>query len=646
MSNYAPVVATGTGSTAAYAIPWPYIDKAHVIARVNDVIVEFNWLDSQNIEFIAIPADGYQIVISRETPDYPAVEFATGQIEASKLTLASRQALYRSGESVSRSEAIAEAIVDEVEEFRDETLAAAEVVSDAAAGVIAAVATVTSAASTATTAASQSQTNATTASDAASTATTRRDETVAAATAAGIDADATQAARVAVELTYNAMLNADLGGEYVLPSATDPTTRNDGSPLVGGEIYYNTASPEWRRYTGTDWTAAFGSGVIALPIAGGVMEGPITLNSDPSAPLHAATKQYVDARVARAGDTMTGPLILTADPSVALMAATKQYVDNHDWAIGDVAGLQAALDAKALASHTHAFSSLTGIPTTLAGYGITDAATSAQVQSNVISHATSVGGTPDAITATFTPAFTAYTGKMKFRFTSSGANTITNPTINVDGLGTKTIKKLNGVALVPGDIAGAGHVCECVYNGTDVLLINPAAQVASGVWEKFGIFSIPASSATFDITGLPAFSVLRLTFLQIQASAAASLQMRVSIDNGATFISTTNYAVAAEDTAAVAVGVSTLNLMDTLTIAAGLANAADGHLTIHKHFDATSPIVFGVLSQMIGKNASNQRFCKSLHGSFNSGTSIFNAIRLLMSAGNIDAGKVIIEYIA
>lgn len=45
-----------------------------------------------------------------------------------------------------------------------------------------------------------------------------------------------------------------------------------------------------------------------------------------------------------------------------------------DLAIADVAGLQAALDGKAASSHSHAWGDITsGLPTTLAGYGITDA---------------------------------------------------------------------------------------------------------------------------------------------------------------------------------------------------------------------------------------------------------------------------------
>ena len=57
----------------------------------------------------------------------------------------------------------------------------------------------------------------------------------------------------------------------------------------------------------------------------------------------------------------------------------------------------------------------------------------------------------------------------------------------------KIIKKLNGAALAIGDIAGSGHVCDCVYNGTDVILLN-FAPVAVDREQNFSakqIFSKP-----------------------------------------------------------------------------------------------------------------------------------------------------------
>lgn len=76
---------------------------------------------------------------------------------------------------------------------------------------------------------------------------------------------------------------------------------------------------------------------------GGTMTGKLLLNADPTENLGAATKAYVDAKVAEgggsveppdltnylklSGGTMTGGLILKGDPTENLEAATKAYVD-------------------------------------------------------------------------------------------------------------------------------------------------------------------------------------------------------------------------------------------------------------------------------------------------------------------------------
>lgn len=80
-----------------------------------------------------------------------------------------------------------------------------------------------------------------------------------------------------------------------------------------------------------------------LPLAGGTMTGPLTLNSDPASSSQAATKHYADTLAASelplGGGTLTGPLTLAADPATNLQAATKEYVDSG------VATAQAAANA-------------------------------------------------------------------------------------------------------------------------------------------------------------------------------------------------------------------------------------------------------------------------------------------------------------
>ena len=63
--------------------------------------------------------------------------------------------------------------------------------------------------------------------------------------------------------------------------------------------------------------------------AGDTMTGPLVLPGDPTQPLEAATKQYVDKMLPLAGGTMTGNLLLNGDPTQDNGAATKKYVDAH-----------------------------------------------------------------------------------------------------------------------------------------------------------------------------------------------------------------------------------------------------------------------------------------------------------------------------
>ena len=76
-----------------------------------------------------------------------------------------------------------------------------------------------------------------------------------------------------------------------------------------------------------------------------------------------------------------------------------------------------------------------------------------------------VGGTADATTLTLTPAILAYATNQKFLIKALGANTITAPTINVSGLGAKTLVGSGAAALSVPSWA-AGDMLLLTYNGT------------------------------------------------------------------------------------------------------------------------------------------------------------------------------------
>jgi hypothetical protein len=100
---------------------------------------------------------------------------------------------------------------------------------------------------------------------------------------------------------------------------------------------------------------------------------------------------------------------------------------------------------------------------------------------------TDLGATSGTDTYTTTNAnspLNVWTTDAIYRAKFGNANTSTAPTLNPDALGAKTIKKGNSLPLSPGDIP-AGLVALLHYNGTDLILLNPAKGVLRGkqtVW--------------------------------------------------------------------------------------------------------------------------------------------------------------------
>jgi hypothetical protein len=73
------------------------------------------------------------------------------------------------------------------------------------------------------------------------------------------------------------------------------------------------------------------------------------------------------------------------------------------------------------------------------------------------------GGTADALTLTYTTAPVALVNGMRFQFMSASINATTAPTLDINGLGAKTITEIDGSALSPGQIL-ADQIVTVVYN--------------------------------------------------------------------------------------------------------------------------------------------------------------------------------------
>ena len=196
------------------------------------------------------------------------------------------------------------------------------------------------------------------------------------------------------------------GGSPVAGLGVPDSTYFDPTKAVKGQLWFNSSTSKLMMYDGSNWASAGGTtyGTTAPPApqsgdlwfdtstsqlmiydggwvsvadryvlkAGDTMTGILTLSGDPSNPLEAATKQYVDAQITAndeigeltdvdvtgaantnvlaynagtwevydiqadltgkvdiAGDTMTGALTLSGDPTNTNHAANKNYVDGH-----------------------------------------------------------------------------------------------------------------------------------------------------------------------------------------------------------------------------------------------------------------------------------------------------------------------------
>ncbi len=102
-------------------------------------------------------------------------------------------------------------------------------------------------------------------------------------------------------------------------------------------------------------------------------------------------------------------------------------------------------------------------------------------QSAAIASAT---GSADALVGAYTPAVPALANGLTLYLRAASANATTTPSFTPNSvlpITVKTIVKGNGLALVPGDIAGAGHWLELQYDLTldKWVLLNPATGTAT-----------------------------------------------------------------------------------------------------------------------------------------------------------------------
>lgn len=135
-------------------------------------------------------------------------------------------------------------------------------------------------------------------------------------------------------------------------------------------------------------------------------------------------------------------------------------------------------------------------------------------------YAVDASGT-DAYAITITPAITAYTAGQRFTFKAGTANTGAC-TLNVSGLGAKTIKKDVSSDLATGDIL-ANQIVEVEYDGTNMQLLS---YIATKLAPVVNTYLNAVSPATWTKP-----SGLKYVVVEVQAAGGAGADGQ---DNGAT----------------------------------------------------------------------------------------------------------------
>src|SRR5581483_2089024 len=205
----------------------------------------------------------------------------------------------------------------------------------------------------------------------------------------------------------------------------------------------------------------------------------------PTTATQAANKSYVDGvAIAGAPDSSTSVKGIVK-MSVAPVSATSPI------AVGDN-------DSRVPTANQTA--ALAGNDTSIAVGSGNKVVTQTGLQNQAETYAASTGSA-NAYVLTLSPAPTAYASGQCFAFKANFANT-GSATLNVNSLGAKTIKRLDGAtSLVSGDIAN-GQVVLVEYDGTNFQMLTPSAIApqAALTWKSVtASYTASSSSGTQNI---------------------------------------------------------------------------------------------------------------------------------------------------
>ena len=367
------------------------------------------------------------------------------------------------------------------------------------------------------------------------------------------------------------------------PLFNDAQLDNNGLPLSGGQVYWYVAGTSTPV---TVYTESSGSTVNTNPVV-------LNTRGEPVQPIWLPTGQAYKAVLTDA----VGGLIRTIDNIYGVndtsapvisewvsYAGTATYVSTSSFS---VAGDQRATFTngrriKATVSGTDVYGTINATPTYALGvttvlvtldsgvfdsslttvyYGFLDPThpsfdttgvntnTKAGIQAQTWTAFTS-GGTSGVYTLTPVPAISAYVGGQRFNVMFNAVSASTN-TININGLGAKSLKMYNSAGTKIDAVFALNQVIDIIYDGTDFVMTPPQSLLAGGTFTgaitgttingttmQYGGVAMPrmvqgtaiasTSGTAVDFTGIPSW-VKRINVMLngVSTSGASDIIVRI-----------------------------------------------------------------------------------------------------------------------
>lgn len=251
----------------------------------------------------------------------------------------------------------------------------------------------------------------------------------------------------------------------------------------------------------------------------------------------------------------------------------------------------------------------------------------------------------DTYVITLAPAITAYVAGQMFNFKANTSNTGAC-TLNVNGLGAKTIKKQVSTDTASGDIL-AGQVVTVVYDGTNFQMMSGLGSVSGGSGLVYLATATAANSAILEFNALFSATYDNYLFVMDQlvpATDAVFLYSQLGTGGVPTYvtagyywganamISGSLYSVYADNDAQI-------NFIRNSGGAYYIKNSAPGYSGT-MYLKGTNASSNGAIGMGLNTYAATSATSGTSNFGWQIGAATYTAIKFYMSSGNITSGKI------